>query len=316
MKLLTNYIGHTILLISLVVFISCGSSNKDKVKIAKLNSLYEMSHNNCDDAISILDKVGYQNRDAEFIKIYASALACRGGFSAINFLLDDINRISTGSFLSIISTFESSNVPSITSSEVQELERSNNLLLYAGGISSSSYANRGVIFTDSQNSSIGVQAIMQLIVQLGRYSYHYGNTDANGVKGARNTAANSCITDYTTANAQAAMAALRTTNSVGNCATNNDGHADLKDGITERRARLCQLISTMNNISDILTNINFSEDIENINNVPNLSQVCTNLSVGAVCSVTDAQTCTNSTATYPIEHLEIYIAIVMEQLLI
>jgi hypothetical protein len=307
--------------IFLILFLlaSCGRSDAEKLKAAMEEANLYLTSRECDKAIEILNKVGFQETNSKYLQIYSSAYACKGNFDEPTFFGTDLPGLSTvaGGMFGSLATFSLATMTGPTDSHYTNLQTAINYLWYAGGISSSGHTNRETIFTSTETNNIDVQNLYMIMVQLGRWLKYYGNADSTGVKGG-GTAANTCLVTYTDSDAIESI----DDGSSGSCTDlANSGHDDMEANASaaERTTRMCQGIVLLNNFINIITNISFSSG----SNTASLSQVSTLLDticsdlVGAVtgfsttiCSVRDQSKCENDEDN---KSREVYLAWIFER---
>lgn len=283
--------------VSLFLLISCGKNAEQKTADAVLSANIALSKGNCQDAIDVLESNGRVNTSSSYLKTLASAYACRAGYSTLTFFTTDISKTVTPAPLGGTTTYSTSPLTITTTldndSSYQDLQTAINILLYAGGISSSTEptsAERKKHFTTTEVADIDSQLLYMVLVQLGRYSYYYGDSSATGVKGS-GSGTNTCFTSYTNANA-AIKTALNT--SGGTCtdvATTNSGHSQLVSTVTAttRKRRLCEGVVLLNNVYSLLPNV-----IASIFSNP-ADQAAVNAALTAVTNAKTAMTAADAT---------------------
>lgn len=302
----------------LTLLLSCGASKEEEIDNAIDYAQQLLTDKQCDLAIKELNDVGYQNSNARYLQTYASAYACKAGFSEITFFANDLSKLASGNttFLPSLTKFSTSSTTSSTADSYTNMFSAINTLLYAGGITASSHANRHAVFGTSDTSNIELQALYLLLGQLGKYLYLHGNTDSLGKKGTRDTPeTNDCLTDYTTAAAQAAVTAAGATISPCSNADYNDGHSELKNGAANRKKYLCQGTILFNNMLHIIQNLTLgtTSNTGTLGELDdNISALCTAGGLGAVCTEKDQTSCE---ANISIQDLELYFIAVFETML-
>lgn len=288
-----------ILLNILMLVVSCGQSDEQKLKSAIDSANQLLSLRKCDEALAVLEGVGQQTSNARWVIAYASAHACGGAFSEPSFFATELPKLGSNvgqnALFGLLTTFNSS-AYSALSTEYTKLETALNVLLYAGGLTSSSHANRLTKFTASEVSNMEVFALYLNMTQLGRYLDYYGAPSAAGVKG-------NCIATYTDATAITAIDVVNT--DACNSGTNT-GHPDIETGVAAtRHARLCQGLVLFNNFIDLISNISFTGG-----NTGTLSTLGTTFGTlcsvafgagAAVCTTKDQTACVNNITNAQIE---------------
>lgn len=297
----------TILISFVFLLNSCGQSDEEKVKNAIETANHLLSLRKCDEALRELEGVGQQNTNSRWIIAYASAHACNGNFSEPNFFANELPKLGTNvsqdALFGLLTTFASaSDTP--FSTQYSALQRALEVLMYAGGSSTSSHAQRLTKFTASEVSNMEVFALYLNLTQLARYLDYYGAPSAAGVKG-------NCIATYTDGTAITAIDVVNT--DACNSGTNT-GHPDIETGVpATRHARLCHGLVLFNNFIDLISNISFTGG--NTGTLSTLSTtfgtVCTTAfgAGAAVCTTKDQAACeANITNT----NIERYFASIIE----
>lgn len=241
---------------------SCAKKPEEEVidAIDEANYLLSQSTPECQKAITLLEKLGRQNSNPLYLSTLASAYACRGGFSELT-LFDEVDTISStfDEFLGSLTEITISDETSAESSRFNDLQTAIDLILFAGGKTVPSAVQQKTIFGNRHGNNMNLQAMYMILIQLGRYSQWYGNTDAAGNKGG-GPSGSTCFMDYTNGGA----ATIANTHGGGNvCVTANAGHPDLDyTGVTTAVAqkRLCQGVMLLNNMLDILENTTLSSN--------------------------------------------------------
>lgn len=289
-----------IIILALTMLFSCGKNADQKTADAVLSANIALSQGNCQDAITVLEENGRVNTNSAYLKTLASAYACRAGYSTLTFFSTDISKTVTPAPLGGTTTYSTSSAAVASTLQAdqsyQDLRTAINILLYAGGISSTTEpttAERKKHFSDTEVADIDSQLLYMVLVQLGRYAYFYGDSSATGVKGS-GPKSNTCFTSYL--NAHAAIQGVLST-SGGTCTnitTTASGHTQLVEGITAatRKTRLCEGVVLMNNVYELLPNV-----IASIFSNP-ADQVLVNAALTTVAGAKTAMTNTDSnTAT-------------------
>ena len=257
MKIRNSILSILVLLSSLLY--SCGKES-DEVQAAISEAHFLLTDKDCAGARSALDKVGYQATNAEYIGAYASTYACSANYSTITLFGTDIDKFSSdvdGIFGSLALFSTSDDMTSATDPDFTNLQAAINTILYAGGQSASSSANRETVFSIRENTNLNVQALYMILVNLGRWFHFYGNPDDAGTKGA-GPGTNTCLFTYSDPYAIAGISAGET----GSC-TNaaNQGSSDMMTGDpAQEKERLCHGIVMLTNFIDLIANIEFSGD--------------------------------------------------------
>lgn len=314
------------LLLPLLVLLisSCGEDAEEKIKTAITEAHELMTQRRCDEAITSLNKVGYQNNNPDYLQAYASSYACKGNFSIITFFETDLAKISAtdGGILGSLTTFTTSETTSIDEGTFVHMQTAIDTLLYAGGATRSSSTLRRSAFGESTANNIDVQALYFILAQMGKYFYFLGNPSEAGAKGG-GTGTNQCLTDYTVASAQGIRALLSAAGKISPCASDDDGPEALASSETEasRREVMCKGVVLFNNFLDIISNITFTgSNTGALGNLSNLTDFCTNpdadsglgAGISAALCATKTQSECETDSSITIELLEQYFTVVFE----
>lgn len=240
------------LFVFLNLFISCGKTKQEEVD-AEINSAeIDLTRGDCDSALTKLTGISYQDKDAKFLKLLASAYACKAGYSSTVFFSDDLTKLDADFLLSSFTTFSTSDVMDApTQEDYINIQEAINVLLFAGGIATTSdptSALRKTKFTSRESAQIHSFLMFLLMVNLGQYSYFYGNTGPTGIKGAGGNV-NECFMKYD-AGIIAAMSGEG--GSCDNAA--DDGHPNLDPG-TVNFDRACEGVVLMNAFLDVIPEV-------------------------------------------------------------
>jgi len=314
----------------LILLFSCGKNADQKTADAVLSANIALSKGHCQSAIDVLEENGRVNGNAVYLKTLASAYACRAGYSTLTFFTTDIAKTVTPAPLGGTTTYSTSNAAVTTTlqsdSSFQDMQTAINILLYAGGISSSTEPTtneRKKYFTNSEVADIDSQLLYMMLVQLGRYGYFYGDSSATGAKGS-GSGSNTCFTSYK--NAHANIQAILS-GSGGTCTdttTTTSGHSQLIETVTAatRKTRLCQGVVLLNNIYVLLPNVIasiFSNPADQAAVTAALTAVSTaktamttqDPTTATVSSTLNQTVCENDTAV-PVGAIEGYFALMFE----
>lgn len=317
-----------VLLFLLILTYGCGLSSEEELDDAITQAHRLLSSNKCGEAIAVLNGVGQQTSNANWLSAYASAQACNAPWKVVTFFATDLDKLSTASSTAIVgstATFTQAVMTSPTDGAYTNLRAAINTLLAAGGITNISYANRAAAIGTSKASNLAIQTLYLQLTQLGQFSRYYGNADqTSGTKGTgTNPSSNGCYINYTDNAASGAQAYLTAVGALGTCDTFVEGNPDL----TGNRARLCEGIVLMNNFLDILANVTL-DPTGNNGNLGDLDELATSIETacadantnygvdfGGTCTVKTQSICENNADnTYNIEHLERYYAVIWEGL--
>ncbi len=250
-------------IVFLLCLISCGASKEEEVDGAKTSAENFLTLGQCNDALDVLNGVGYQNEDSDFLKLYASAYACRTDYLTTTFFADDITKIDTDNLLSSLTTFTySTGSEGSGSTDYINMQTAIDTLLYAGGLSTAanpSSVDRSDYFSSSDLAEINSLALYLVLNQLGAYSYFYGNTNATGVKGAGDASENSvCFFSYDVDGGGSIDTAIDSalSGNGGSCTgTGLQGKSELTSGGEIDVEAACEGIVLINNFRDLLANV-------------------------------------------------------------
>ncbi len=209
------------------------------------------STSGCQEAITKLEaETAVCGNNARYIITLASAYGCKAGYNTSTFFASDLPLFSTAgaNVLGGLTTFStSSSMDAYDNDSYVNLKTATNLLLYAGGIASTTeptVARRNAKFTSLELADIHSLLSYFLLVQMGKYLYYYGDSSGTGVKGS-GPQANTCLANYDDANAVAWLGGGVT----GGCVAGNGGHADLGATGSLNVGRMCEGVTLMNNFN-------------------------------------------------------------------
>nr|BDT27264.1 hypothetical protein BHI3_07300 [Bacteriovorax sp. HI3] len=258
--MLRSLINNSLFILACTLFVACGKSTEEEVKDAVLSANILLSRKECQPAIDLLEGMGRQNKNANYLKALSSAYACRAGYSTITFFADDISKTASPAPLGGMTLYSTSQVtatsPLTDDSKFRDLQTAIDILAYAGGIASTvepSSAERLKYFSVNQAGDINTQLAFMVLVQTGKLMKVYSDANSSGVKGG-GSGSNNCFTDYTTTDASTVQAYLGL-GETGACTSANSSHPQLALGVSGRRKRLCEGVVLLNAILDLLPNI-------------------------------------------------------------
>ncbi len=312
----------------LTLISSCGKKVDEEVHDAVLSANILLSTSQCQAAIDLLEAIGNQPRDSAYLKTYATAYACRAGYSTTVFFGSDIAKTAAPAPLGGMTTYSTSlasvTSPLVSDSKYKDLQRAIDILLYAGGIDTTtepSSVERAKYFNVNQAGEINTQLAFMMLVQLGKFMKVYGNASIAGVKGGGG-AGNSCFTDYSTT--PALVQTYVTTILSGACTSIASSHAQLATAIPTRRSRLCQGVVLMNGILDLLPSILTSaaggslSDIATVTDSINTQKallVAKDPAIATTLTVLSQANCESDTTNITIHTLASYYAVIFEGLI-
>ncbi|AUN97219.1 hypothetical protein DOM21_15565 [Bacteriovorax stolpii] len=258
--MLKSLVKNSLFILACTLFVACGKSTEEEVKDAVLSANILLSRKECQPAIDLLEGMGRQNKNANYLKALSSAYACRAGYSTITFFADDISKTASPAPLGGMTLYSTSQVtatsPLTDDSKFRDLQTAIDILSYAGGIASTvepSSAERLKYFSVNQAGDINTQLAFMVLVQTGKLMKVYSDANSSGVKGG-GSGSNNCFTDYTTTDASTVQAYLGL-GETGACTSANSSHPQLALGVSGRRKRLCEGVVLLNAILDLLPNI-------------------------------------------------------------
>lgn len=327
-----------LILITALVF-SCGKSTTEEIQDAVLSANIDLSKGDCQSAISGLESLGRQNNNSQYLKTLASAYACRAGYSTTSFFTNDISKTSSPSPLGGMTLYTTSQLtfqsPLEDDPKFIDLQTAINILLYAGGIASTTeptFAERAKYFTTAEVSDINTELLYFQMAELGIFLKVYGNVNATtGVKGG-GSSGNACFSNYPNVPndilgppivyaVKSSLAALP-----GTCKVTTDvGHPELRTAnstATVRKRRLCQGVVLLNGFIASLSNLAGSlsgstgATATAANALVVVSQAALTLaypSIGGVKSTIN-QTLCEDTQFVPLAEIESYYALMFEGL--
>lgn len=237
---------------------SCSQAPEEKKEEAIDVALSHLSKGECEKAIKLLEDLGRQNDDAVYLQVLASAYACRADFDAIDFLRSDLPTIDSSELLKSLALMTLSDESETDSVTYSDLRRGLGILLDSDGATQPLHTERERIFGTRKAGDMSVQILMLSLVQLGKWTNHFGSIGSGGIKGTGDSGTNTCFMAYTYANAQAVAASAAGTV----CNAPYPGHADLSlvTDVEETKRRLCEGMMLITNIMDILENLDFTDN--------------------------------------------------------
>ena len=255
-------------LLILCCIFGCAKTDEAEIRSAVSEAKYFLNSMECDKAMEVLTEVGFQDDNADYIKVYASAQACKAGYKVLDVLFGgNLGNISSTSLLSSLASFTTSNETTADSTEYTALKNAITTLIEAGGGTQPSTTARNTAFGLAKSGDLSLQALYMIFIQMGKFFALYGDADAAGTKGAGGN--NSCIFSYTTNDAVDWISV----NTPGSCssATGSEGAALLESPETAAniKRRLCEGIVLYNNMMDILSNVTLpgSSELGDVGNI-------------------------------------------------
>lgn len=247
-----------ILFLSIFLFFSCAKTTEQEVASAIDEARYFLNSMSCSDALDVLDEVGFQSDNADFITTYASAQACRAGYTETGFLFGgNLALIDANNLLKSLASFPESEETTADSNNFIYIQEAIMTLLSYDGNSSPSTADRNSKFGTKKSGDMSMQALYMIFVNMGKFFYVYGNAGNDGTKGGdEQSHGNSCLFSYTNANAAAYINGGAPTGSCS-AASGSEGSDFLEAPVTSAliKTRLCYGVILFTNMIDILENI-------------------------------------------------------------
>ncbi len=254
-----------LLLFMLIALGACGKQSADEVRTSAIESAdFFLTNGRCQDAIDVLETAGRDSSNARYVKKLASAYACRAGFETARFFDEDLTLISTApSELGGLARFRVSKMMDASDNQSYlDMQTAVNLLLYAGGLSTSaspSSAARRLALGNEAGKEVDAFLMYLLLNHFGQYLYHYGNTSTSGQKGVRDGSGNKCLASYDNLNFDNALGGVNTlydyldveASDSCNSGTATDGHPDLGPQGGLDTALLCEGAVLMNNFLEV-----------------------------------------------------------------
>ncbi len=248
---------RSILLLSVIAMLfSCAKTEQEEIDSAVIEAKYHLNSMNCSKAQEVLDDIGFQDDDADYISVYASAQACYAGYKVLDVLFGgNLENIDSTNLIGSLTTFSTSNETEADSTAYTAIQNAITTLIESSGGSSPSTEDRNAKFGTQKSGDLSLQALYMIFVQMGKFFALHGNVNASGVKGGGDPTGNSCLFSYTTSDA---IDWINDT-TPGSCvaATGSEGSDLLESPETaaDIKRRLCEGIILYNNMIDILSNI-------------------------------------------------------------
>lgn len=247
-------------ILPLFLLAGCGASGEAEAENAIQAAVSELTRGNCSGAISQIESVPYQPLNVRFVKTYASAYACRAGYSTPTFFQDDLPKIGDPSLFGSLARFStSSTMNEPREDSYMDLQVALNALLYAGDIprNRDPTSQRRVDRLGADNvKDLHSQLLYLLLVQLGKYNYFYGDSDNGGNKdGCFLTYDGTISLEDPTSGLTVTIDNYLTSGAGGDCGAGEVGHPDLAIGADINIERACQGLVLFNNMMDVLPRV-------------------------------------------------------------
>jgi hypothetical protein len=245
---------------------SCAKTKSEKTDEAIDVALTYLSDSQCSKAIKVLESAGRTTANPIYLQVLASAYACRGGYSEIDFLTTEVNKIDStlAGFMKSLTTFIWSDESEADSDTYVDFQEAIDILLYVDD-QQPSQVRREAKYGTRKAGDMAVQALFLGLSQLGKFLDFYGNVNVLGVKGggAPNTdeqgaTASTCFITYTYGPSIAYLGS----GAGGACISPGSfvGHPNLSlagASLATTKIRMCQGLMLITNIIDILDNTTF-----------------------------------------------------------
>lgn len=251
---------NILLSICFVITASCGESREEEADSRMVSAEHLLTVGDCDAALKKLQSFPARPEEARYVKLLASAYACKGEYTTTALIGELETLFSAGigaNFISSLTTMATSQTnDGPINRDYAEIFLAINALLFSGQTSTSenpSAAFRAEDFNTNESDEINSFLFYLILTEIGKYFYHYGDTDNAGAKGGQGN--HLCMMSYSAIGNIAAVLGLGAT---GSCtATGQSGSPDLKPtgGSAVNVSRACQAIVLFNNFYDIIPNL-------------------------------------------------------------
>lgn len=250
----------TFFVLLLLTLLSCGKETQTQVDDAIFLANKLLSTRQCQAAIDLLEDVGQQPTNYNYVIAYASAYACKGGYSTLDLIKNDIDLVGSPSELGGFTLFSSSGDFS-TSGKYTSLKQAIQILISsANGLNpaaNSTYTDRLGLHQRLGALEIETLLVLTSMVQSGRFLREHGNTNAAGEKGLGGNG-NLCLMSYSNVPFDAGpftdMTDFLTSGSTGSCNTLNSGSGGLGTQGNLDVSRVCEGVVYLNNFFKSLEN--------------------------------------------------------------
>lgn len=322
-------IQNLILVFVLLFTIGCGKKTDDEIIDDAINNANRaLSKRDCQTAIDTLESIGRKNSDARYLIVLASAYACRGGYNELILFANDFANISTSNALGGLTLFSTSDdMTSPSDSEYTDLQTAFEILVFAGGLSTSANPDsdqRRAIFGNAKGGDIDAFIMYISMVQLGRFLRYYGNINTTTGQKGGGAASHNCLLNYQNIpfDVGGNISTLIGGATTGNCNALDDGNDELGLQASINVSRACQGVVLLNNFLNVLPAVldsytgNELAEIDAIRTTLQSFDVALLAALGAnpeVASVKSQTLCESQNSAIQ-DFLEIYYALRFEQL--
>lgn len=259
---------------------SCAKTDEQLQDSAIREAQYHLTNMDCSKALEVLDDIGQDKDDPDYVAVYASSIACQAGYTDIEMALDNLANITTttGGLLTSFAAFNTSNETVADAVTYSKIVEAINYILEANGGTQPDTDERIAKYGNGRGNDLSMQALLMITVAIGKYFAFYGNTDSAGDKGQGTiVGGDKCIAYYGDLGASADTYLIGT--SPGGCNSANAAHDDLDPASTATatiKTRMCEGIILFNNLFEILSNIDLSSN-DSLGNVGEVSTVVNDL---------------------------------------
>lgn len=269
-------------LLFIFIFISCAKTDEEEINSALREARYHLTSMDCSKAKEVLDEVGQQKDNADYVSVYASAIACEAGYTDLGTAINNLTNITTTTvgLLNSFAAFESSNETEADAATYSKIVEAIRYIVEADGGVRPNTNTRKTTYGTNDGNDLSMQALLMTTVAVGKYFAFYGNTDTNGIKGSGSVDGGStCIGFYpfnALLNTDLADGDLDPSGiSTNGCTSANSGHAQLDPGTIDAdtvKRRMCEGIFLFNNLFEILENVDLAtnDSLGEIDQVPTL----------------------------------------------
>lgn len=245
-----------LIILSLFILISCGSSKEEKTESAIDLALTYLSSDECEKALKALEE-GADFKNPIYLQVLASVYACKAEISSIE-VISELDGFVGTQVLNEISIKSFAISEDLTSIDFM----SKSLDIIFSSTPDVSQASREKKFGKRKGQDLGMQGLMYSVVQVAKFVNYFGNTE-NGEKGD-GAGVNTCFLDYS--NNPTLINFIIAPNK---CQIATDGHPALDLNTVAGRKYACHGITIINNSLDVLGTIEFgnSEELKAIKRI-------------------------------------------------
>jgi len=289
-----KYLKYFLILSFVFLFLSCGKSAEQKREDAVLSANILLSTRQCQAAIDLLEAVGRDTYYGKYMQTLASAYACKAGFAEPTFFANELAKLGAPSAFGGLTRFTlASTMTAYNSDNFLALQDAINVLLYAGGVSSSldpTSARRESGLSSNDAQDLNAQLMYLVLTQIGLYLYYYGDSSSTGVKGS-GAGTNTCLANYSNValNVGADLTTFLGTGATGTCIAINTGHTALGVQGSLNVKRMCQGVVLLNTFIDVFPSVLGSITGNDLSAVSAITAVITAAKLAVTTAKTGAQ---------------------------